>query len=103
MATDKDGTIVRYEFKNGTTLVSSGMTSSVQIAITGNTTVTVSAFDNAGGGAAKTFSLIYEAPAANKAPAVTASVSYPSSKLAYVSFGATDSDGKVAKVQLYLN
>lgn len=103
MATDSDGTVVRYEFKNGTALVSSGMTSSVQIAITQNSLVTVSAFDNAGGGAAKTFQLTYEAPAANKAPVVSASVSYPSSRLAYVSFGATDSDGKVAKVQLYLN
>lgn len=103
MASDADGTVVRYEFKNNGTLVSSGMTSSVQIVITQNSTVLVSAFDNAGGGAAKAFQLTYEAPAANKAPVVTATVSYPSSKLAYVAFGASDSDGTVAKVVLYLN
>lgn len=86
MASDADGTVVRYEFKNNGTLVSSGMTASVQIVITQNSTISVAAFDNAGASTAKTFQLTYEVPAANKAPVVTASVSYPSSKLAYVAF-----------------
>lgn len=104
MASDPDGTVVRYEFLNGTVLVSSGLTSSVQIVVTANSVITVRAVDDKGGVTAKAFSLVYEAPSnINYAPTLTLTSQYPTAKTAQVNILAADSDGTVAKLQLYLN
>lgn len=114
---DADGTISRVDFYIGTLLVQSKTTSPWSFNWIGppgtNFTATVRAFDNSGGGATSSppvlVSFTNNPPIlTNQAPVV--SISSPANGSVYVapatvgvSIEATDSDGTISKVDLFIN
>lgn len=102
-ASDVDGTVTRYEYWNGSTLLASGSDlASYSLTVTQNTTVTVRVYDDMGASASVQVPLAYVAPVANSAPSLSLSVK---KYAAYnrLNISSTDTDGLVSKIEVYVN
>lgn len=105
---DRDGTITNYSYYNGSALLASGAgLKTLSITVTQNTTITVKVTDNAGASASASVSLAYAAPttpppATNIAPALTLATS-KLAKANRLTINTSDTDGKVAKIEIYVN
>lgn len=98
-----NGKIVSYAFANGNTLLYSGTLSYYQITVNQNTTLTVSAKDARGVSVSKTVALAYTAPKPNVAPTVNLTNRVVGNMFNQLTLSATDSDGKIARVDVYVN
>ena len=100
------GAINWYAFSNGTTLLASGALNTYQLTIAGPTTITVRSRDGTGFMMSKDISLTYKAPViapVNQAPTLSLTASAPNKKTNRVTISTSDSDGTIARVDIYIN